>query len=138
MQTRPDHPTLLDALARFLLEDVSATLEHDKALQFRVLISANLASMVANELRSEPKRLEAEVQRLAALLPDVASALPVSSRDREQQFQSLDALNRALVTRLEAGSLSTEQLAQTFEVLYAAAKDTLAVTNPRFDLSDEV
>ncbi len=138
MQTRPDHPTLLDALARFLLEDVSAMLEHDKALQFRVLISANLASMVANELRTEPRRLEAEVQRLAALLPDVASALPVSSRDREQQFQSLDALNRALVTRLEAGSLSTEQLAQTFEVLYATAKDTLAVTNPRFDLSDEV
>ena len=42
MQTRPDQSTLLEALGSFLLTEVSPKLEADKALQFRVLIAANL------------------------------------------------------------------------------------------------
>ncbi len=58
MQLRPDHATLLDAVAQFLLSEVSASLEANKALQFRVLIAANLANVVANELRTEHARFE--------------------------------------------------------------------------------
>jgi hypothetical protein len=137
MQNRPDHPTLLDAVAQFLLGDVSPKLEGDKALQFRVLIAANLASVVANEQRTETTRFLAEVARLSQVLPDQASALPFDSADRQTRLDALERLNRALATRLRAGTLSSEQRAQTLEALIATAKDTLEVTNPRFDTSHE-
>jgi hypothetical protein len=134
MQQRPDHPELLDALARFLMGDVGPALEQDKALQFRTLIAANLATVVANELRTETQRFEAEVARLRRLLPAEASALPFESNDRATRLDALERLNRALATRLRAGSLSTEQQAEALEALFSTAKETLAVTNPRFDL----
>lgn len=121
MQHRPDHPTLLEALAQFLLAEVSPSLEANKALQFRVLIAANLASMVANEHRTEPRRLEAELGRLRALLPE-ATAL------------TLDELNRALVRRLQETN-SPRELEAILHHLQATARETLEVTNPRFDLT---
>jgi hypothetical protein len=135
MQNRPDHPTLLDAVAQFLLSEVSPKLEADKALQFRVLIAANLASVVANEMRTETSRFEAEVARLRRLLPDEASALPLKAPDRAVRLDALEQLNRALSTKLEAGSLSTEALAEALEHLFTTAKQTLEVTNPRFDVT---
>jgi predicted membrane GTPase involved in stress response len=135
MQHRPDHPTLLDAVAQFLLGDVSAKLEADKALQFRVLIAANLASVVANELRTEATRFEAEVTRLARLLPSEAASLPLDAKDRATRLDALEQLNRALVNRLQAGTLSTESQAEALEHLFTTAKETLEVTNPRFDLT---
>lgn len=137
MQNRPDHPTLLDAVAQFLLAEVSPKLEADKALQFRVLIAANLANVVANELRSETTRFEAETSRLKALLPDEAKALPLDSTDRTARLEALETLNRTLAKKLRDGALTAEQLTQTLEALFATAKETLEVTNPRFDLTHE-
>lgn len=127
MQNRPDHPTLLDAVASFLLSDVSPKLEADKALQFRVLIAANLASVVAGEARTHDERLVAEASRLKALLdrPDA----PVDEA-------SLDALNRELVQRIREGAASGDAFTKTLEHLLTTAKETLAVTNPRFELND--
>lgn len=138
MQLRPDHPTLLDALAQFLLTDVSAALEANKALQFRVLIAANLANVVANELRTETTRFEAEVARLRRLLPTEAAALPLDSPDRATRLNALGELTRTLSKALRDGRLTTEQRAEALESLFATAKETLEVTNPRFDLNHEV
>lgn len=131
MQLRPDHVTLLDGLASFLLSEVSPALDADKALQFRVLIAANLASIVAGELKTETERFDAEAARLAKLLPAEAAALPLSSPDRSTRLDALERLNRALVDRLNAGTVGDEAL----EHLLQTAKETLAVTNPRFDLT---
>ncbi|MCC6332461.1 MAG: hypothetical protein IT380_00575 [Myxococcales bacterium] len=127
MQNRPDHPTLLDAVAEFLLGEVCPGLEGDKALQFRVLIAANLATIVAGELRTHDARLSAEAGRLKALL-----ARPGATVDQA----SLDALNRALVERIRTGPADGEAFTQTLDHLLATAKETLAVTNPRFELDD--
>jgi hypothetical protein len=121
MQNRPDHPTLLDAIASFLMADVAPKLEADKALQFRVLIAANLATVVAGEARTHDARLASEGARLATLL---GAAVPQSDTE-------LEALNRALATKLKAGELVNEA---TLEHLLATAKETLEVTNPRFEL----
>lgn len=137
MQTRPDHPTLLDALAQFLLADVSPALEADKALQFRVLIAANLASVVANEQRTEPTRFAAEVARLRRLLPAEAAALPLEAPDRATRLGALEALNRALAKALRQGTLDEAQRAEALLALLETAKDTLEITNPRFDTTFE-
>ena len=122
MQDRPDHPTLLDALASFLMADVAPKLEADKALQFRVLIAANLATVVANEQRTHAERAQAEGARLAKLLP--LSGVPTSEAEITQ-------LTRELAQLLRKGQLVNEQ---TLEHLLATARETLQVTNPRYEL----
>lgn len=124
MQTRPDHPTLLDALASFLMADVAPKLEADKALQFRVLIAANLATVVAGEQRSHDARLKSEGERLAKLLTE-----PAPKTEHE-----LEALSRALSTKLRAGELVNDA---TLVHLLATARETLEVTNARFELDAE-
>jgi hypothetical protein len=128
MQTRPDQSTLLEALASFLMADVAPKLEADKALQFRVLIAANLATVIAGERRTEATRLAAELARLRALLDDTQGA---------DDGETLARLNVELAARLRRGALAGARLDQALEHLLATAKETLEVTNPRFDLSDE-
>jgi hypothetical protein len=127
MQTRPDQSTLLEALGAFLLAEVSPKLEADKALQFRVLIAANLASMVSNELRTHDARLSAELGRLKELLgrADLANELP-----------NLELLNRRLAQELRSGARDGVDEAATLEHLLKTARETLEVTNPRFDVGD--
>lgn len=123
MQNRPDHPTLLEAVACFLMADVVPKLEADKALQFRALIAANLATVVAGELRTEPARRASELGRLEALLG---------------RGGDLEALNRQLSASLRKDELGPEQLAQALEHLLATARETLEVTNPRFELAEDL
>lgn len=138
MQTRPDQPALLDAVAQFLLEAVAPTLEADKALQFRVLIAANLSSVVADELRTHDARFAAEAQRLAALLPDAAKGVRLDSPDGVERATGLEALSRELAARLRAGTLSAAQRAAALEHVWLTARQTLEVTNPRFDLAEDL
>ena len=74
MQNRPDKTDLLEAVARFLERDVKPAIK-DPSLAFRVLIAANLAAVVAGELRVEDAATGAELDRLRALLPELAGAL---------------------------------------------------------------
>jgi hypothetical protein len=127
VQDRPDQPTLLDAVAAFLLSEVGPKLEADKALQFRVLIAANLAGIVAGELRTHDARLAAEVGRLKVLL---------ERPDATVDAASLAALNRALVERIQSAPAQGAAFDTILEHLLTTAKETLAVTNPRFDLAD--
>jgi hypothetical protein len=136
MQTRPDHPALLDALAQFLLADVGPSLEGNKALQFRVLIAANLASVVASEMRTEPARFTREVSRLKQLLSK-ERVEGLESTERETRLLALEGLNRELASKLRTQSLEVHQQQQALEHLIATAKETLEVTNPRFDLTHE-
>ena len=123
MQNRPDHSTLLDAVASFLMADVVPKLEADKALQFRALIAANLATVVAGELRTEPARLASESKRLEALLGHTGP---------------LEALNRQLSSSLRKNELGPEQLERALDHLLATARETLEVTNPRFELAEDL
>lgn len=132
MQNRPDPSTLLDAVASFLIAEVVPKLEAEKALQFRVMIAANVATVVAGELRTEDDRFAAESARLVGLVPEAVTPKLTSIR-RDERLAALAALDAALVEKLRADGGSEAALAH----LWQTAKETLAVTNPRFDLSDD-
>ena len=132
MQNRPDPSTLLDAVASFLIAEVVPKLEAEKALQFRVMIAANVANVVAGELRTEDDRFAAEAARLTKLVPGAAAGTLTSVR-RDQRLAALAALDAALVKKLQTEGTGPDAL----EHLWQTAKETLAVTNPRFDLSDD-
>jgi len=129
MQNRPDHSTLLDAIASFLMADVVPKLEADKALQFRMLIAANLATVVAGEVRTRAARFSSEAGRLHALLE--SPRLPADDA-------ALEALNRQLATALRKNALSPAHLDAALDHLFVTAKETLEVTNPRFELNEEL
>lgn len=130
MQNRPDASTLLDAVASFLMAEVAPTLEADKPLQFRMMIAANLATVVAAELRTEDDRFAAEAARLKSLVPPENADL--TSPRRDQRMAALAELEAKLVERLRAKGPD----AATLEHLWETAKQTLQVTNPRFDPAD--
>ena len=106
-------------------------LEADKALQFRALIAANLATVVAGELRT---------QRRAARLGGRTRLLtrcwaPPARRTDEA---GLEALNRQLAAALRAGTMIRRAARSALEHLLATARETLEVTNPRFELAEDL
>jgi hypothetical protein len=135
VQTRPDASTLLDAVATFLLEEVSPKLKEDKGLAFRVMIAANLASIVSTELKTQDDRFSHEARRLKALLPGAADEAKLWSPRTNERLEALTALERELAKRLRSGSIPIDD--KVIEHLVETAKDTLASTNPRFELGDE-
>jgi Domain of unknown function (DUF6285) len=128
MQERPEARAVLEALARFLLEELQPAVA-DKRLAFRVLIAAHLASTVAAELDGRPGHAQAELLRLSALLPDV----PISSDVRV----ALRDLNAALVDRVMQQRLSSDDAAVRAH-LKATLAEALGVFSPRFDTSSEI
>jgi hypothetical protein len=116
----PDTPTLLDAVARFLLEEVGPALDDRKALQFRSLIAANIASVAASELRAREASERDELVRL--LRVTAVDGTPTAA-----------ALTDALASELRGGQLSKEREARVLEALIEHTKAVLALSNPRFD-----
>ncbi|MBL8955490.1 MAG: hypothetical protein JNK82_32245 [Myxococcaceae bacterium] len=135
MQTRPDASTLLEAVATFLLEEVSTKLKDDKALAFRVMIAANLAGIVAAELKTQDDRFSHEARGLKALLPGAADEQRLWGSKTSERVEALTALERELSARLRSGRMKLDD--KVLEHLMQTAKETLAVTNPRFELGDE-
>jgi hypothetical protein len=129
MQERPEPRAVLEALARFLLEELQPAVA-DKRLAFRVLIAAHLASTLAGELEGRPQHAEAELLRLRGLLPDA----PVSSSDTRA---ALRILNSALVERLAKGDAPGGDAAVRAH-LRATLADVLGVFSPRFDTSSDI
>jgi len=129
MQERPAPRAVLEALARFLLEELQPTVT-DKRLAFRVLIAAHLASTLAAELEVRWAHAEAELRRLRALLPDIAV-------DSAETDGALRALNAALAQRLQRGEVLPDDAALRAH-LRATLADTLNALSPRFDISPDI
>ena len=137
MQERPDSSALLEAVASFLISELLPSVT-DKRLAFRVMIAANLASVVSAELRTDDARFSAEVERLRALLPDArAEKDPHKFSSRAERNAALEALNRELVDKLRSGEGSANEKAARFAHVKQTALETLSVANPRFDTADE-
>jgi hypothetical protein len=136
MQERPDKSVLLDAVAQLLLAEVQYAVA-DKRLAFRVLIAANLASIVSNELRTEDERATAELLRLQALLPGTLEGDPVQLPAGRRR-QALGTMNHELSRRLRARRVSPEERVAIQVHLKQTLLETLAVVNPRFDTSPDI
>ncbi len=136
MQQRPTKPALLQAIARFLISEVYPNVP-DKRLNFRVLIAANLANMVAAEMDSEPALIEAEMARLAELMPDALGRHGIPQSDLEA-FRLLSELNRELAARVRQRRLSPAEKRRAWAHVKETLIRTLAVDNPRFDTAPEI
>lgn len=133
MQYRPTPETLLLALGDFLATDVRPAVT-DKALNFRVLIAANLARIVAMELACEEGHDVAELTGLIELL----GADDVDPVARSGRRAAIERLNGDLGRKIAAGGGDEAWLAAAGAMIRAALKDRLSVSNPRFSTAPEI
>jgi hypothetical protein len=137
MQQRPDKTELLAAVARFLEREVKPAIK-DPALAFRVLIAASLTGIVAGELHAEDAATAAELERLAAILPDAAAAIGLEKKlaTREGRKEALIALNRALCDSIRAGDFAGDP--QVWSHVSLTLRGELFTASPRFDTSIDI
>jgi hypothetical protein len=121
MQEKPNKEELLAAISAFLMAELKPVIT-DARLSFRVLIAANLAQIVANELQKGPLKDAAELARLKQLLPDLSS-------------NDLRVLEGELAARLRDGRVD---LKAARAHLRETLRDQLAVNNPFFDTRAEI
>jgi hypothetical protein len=126
MLARPDKEALLEALARFVENDVKPALQ-DPALAYRAIIASGLARSLALETRSEEGRETRELARLGEIL---GAPAPATAAERKA---AIAALNRTLCERIRARGFDARTLARVRTHLLETLADELAVTNPRFD-----
>ena len=137
MVERPETEALLLAVARFLENEVRPVVS-DPRLAFRLLIAANLNTIVAAELKNGGAFSQAELSRLRSLLPEAAAKLSVGQSDQTDS-ETMIALNRVLAEKLRGGEvLSSETLSHIRAHLKQTLHDKLTVSNPRFDLRPDV
>lgn len=140
MRDRPDAPTLLRAVARFLEKDVRGALAQDpkaparepQALAFRALVAGHLAGLVASELEAAPRLDRLELARLGELLPDFEPG-PEAAPDEADPRRLHRAYVNELAARIRRGDFDREGLARVRAHVLATLREELAVTNPRFD-----
>lgn len=133
MQDSPSKTELLQAVAKFLSEDLRGAVK-DQALAFRVLIAANLVQIVATEIEAEEKHDAAELSRLFTLLR--ASGEPATTAsDRRGQIRGL---NEQLAAKIRAGSLDATPGGGAWQHVQETLREKLQVDNPRFDLKKEI
>jgi hypothetical protein len=131
MQDLPDKISLLKAVARFLADDRFKKEIRDPALAFRMKIATHVLETVAREDQLGEAHDTAELKRLETLFALPASEAELSSGTRQARIKSLN-------TKL------AEELRARFDVpgahahLKATLAEKLSVTQPRFDLKDEI
>jgi hypothetical protein len=133
MQERPDKLVLLAAISRFLVEEVRPALS-DPRLNFRALIAAHLAHVVATEIGSDEAAVTRELGRLLPLFPDVAppgEAFPA-------RRALLADLSARLAARLRDGAFSAGETKAIAAMLRESLGEKLEIENPRFDLAMEI
>ena len=134
MQDRPSKEVLLDALSNFLIQQVRPAIS-DPGLNFRTLIAANLAMVVANEIRTEEQQNATELARLRALMPELPAA---PTETQEQLRAAILNLNRALARKLRDGSFDASHFGRALDHTKQALIEKLAVNNPRFDTAADI
>jgi hypothetical protein len=137
MQNRPDKAALLEAVARFLEREIKPAVK-DPSLAFRVLIASNLCQLVSAEIQMEDPATDAELDRLAALLPDVDVDLARARSSREERRRALERYNRALYERIESGALRAEPGSAAWEHVTTTLRGELLTSSPRFDTALDI
>lgn len=125
MQDRPSAIELLDAIATFLRERSEAS--EERWLRFQFQVAANSLGIIRRELEQEEGALEAEWQRLNALLPAEerpagTGALARRTREREE----------ALCNAIRSGAYDgPDAEAALLQYLWPTTREKVGITYPQ-------
>lgn len=126
MPDQMDKASLFEAVAIFLNESLRPHVD-DKQLAFRVLVTANLARIAADEIRNENENNRAELARLRSLMPDVALNPDIDQGAQVRQ------LNDVLAERIQCGDFPVEKASLALTHVMKTCQAKLAIENPSFE-----
>ena len=132
MQDRPDSGELIDAVTRFIEQELLPTIS-DPRLRFRALIAANVLAVVSRELAQGDAALIAEYERLITLSgrSDDPTAAALPSHDSALR-EAVAQLSGELCAHIRAGQFDDAQLyGPILAHAQATVIDKVRVTNPR-------
>lgn len=139
MQNQPDLGELLQAVGRFLEQEVRPALKRqDPGLAFRTLIASNLCQLSAGELAFEEAQDQLELESLAQLYPDEPDVQAASGARRSQRRERLAALNRRLAGEIRGGVEDPPRARAIAAHLRETLKTRLMTLNPRFDSAADI
>lgn len=121
MQDKPSAAELLDALAAFLREEVAPKLEG--GVRFKALVGANVATIVAREIRLGPEQDRVQLERLATLLGKDAAGIADADVADAVRGWSWELCRRIDAGEADAGPWQD----QVLEHLRAGVAEKLAV-----------
>ncbi len=126
MNDRPTAIELLEAVRRFLGEEVVNALEGH--LKYQARVAANVVAIVAREIESEERQLAGEWERLGALLDD--STPPPG--DRQALRAAIRERSQELVGRIRAGQADSGPWRdRVMAHLVRSVADKLEVAKPK-------
>ncbi|MCK6520319.1 DUF6285 domain-containing protein [Myxococcota bacterium] len=131
MRPPPDAVAVLAAVATFLAKELRV---EDPAQAFRVKVAAHLLGGVARGLKVGEALDEQALGLLALLLGEDAPEGPVHTEERARRLHDQQA---RLSARLLAGEIAPDD-ETVLQGLRALLASELALSNPRFDLDDQV
>jgi hypothetical protein len=134
MQNRPDKAALLEAVARFLANELKPAVA-DPSLAFRVLVAANLCAVAAAEVMTEEAQEEAELGRLRELQAAGAATAPANASARKAEIRER---NLALVRRIQAPELGDTERRRILDHTMLTLRGELFAQSPRFDTSLDI
>lgn len=131
MQDRPTTAELLDAVQKFLDEEIVPATKGRK--QFLARVAANCVRMVDRELQGEAKHFEEGWSGLDALLGE---AQPPSGRDERREAGTTRL--EQLCVRIRAGEIDegSTEWDGLLAFLRARVRDKLEVSNPKLLATD--
>jgi hypothetical protein len=127
MQDRPTAQELLEAVRRFLEDDVVPVLDGPK--RFHARVAANVLAIVGRELAEEDATLLAEWARLAALLGRETDVPPAPLAVLRATVREL---TEALCACIRSGDADAPPLRDAVRAaVVASVREKLAVASPR-------
>jgi len=129
MQDRPTAIELLEVVREFFEAEILPTLEGRQ--RFHGLVAANVLAIVARELALEETQLEAQRERLEALLGVAPASEPCPGLAALRQ--RVRALEEALAERIRHGDADCGPFADAVRAhVRSTVVEKLAVANPRW------
>ena len=125
MLDRPDAAELMDALAAFLDHTVVPSFEGGR--RFHALVAANIARIVARELRVGDQLVDEELDDLRDLLGTHGADEPRAPKER------LFDLRREVCARIESGAMDDEpERSRVLAYVKRSIARRLDVDNPKY------
>jgi hypothetical protein len=132
VQDRPTYAELLAAVRHFIETDVVSRLDGPKKYHARV--AANVVAIVERELANEDAQLQAEAERLMALL---GTSEPIP-RDCLGRRGVIRRLTTELCRRIRQGDADQgEWCVRVFDHTRTTIREKLAVANPQYLEADD-
>lgn len=139
MQNHPDLTELLQAVGRFLEQELRPALkERSPGLAFRALIASNLCQLASAELSFEEAQDQVELEGLLGLYPQATEARDAFGAQRSRRKDTLAALNLRLAAEIRQGGCESTRQQLILTHLQETLRNRLMTINPRFDSAADI